>query len=470
MIDNYNLNNTYSTLEAAKTSLEQSTKAALEKSDLFLGNFLGSQKAGIGVDATGICAGLAVYGYRQVYQLGPNDPLPVFPKRVPSEVTHLQMQLPRAVVHALPKGIDPSTVIRGTFDLFINMITRTFQRFIREEANVGIDAIFPGPKFDQYIQVKSGRKLKGFISFLFRRSGNNPEQSHFLFCLHKPKQTITQGHVLYVNLNQGIIIDAWFGPFIWRIDKIAIHHFENVLGHYLQKNYEEWNLFTCRVEQEPSTIYSKIPTFLRSNWTQSKMILTAAHKFGLKKACQLSSGLMLQTHVVKTVVNYFSKKKQLEKKFNEKLDTQNSSLSIEEMFKSYEKTALEYEQFSNVNFDKNCYLIPKWRFFKKEEWPDFFKALDNLDPRLQSLHSKLQEELLLKVYGIIKESRHWSYSPSEKKQMLEWAYSLAFELLERREKLTEKYSLDHLAKIIRIHSPDAEKLLEILLLYGASPD
>ncbi len=466
MINNCNLPQSTQTLIAAQVSLEAAKEQSLKKADRFMGGFLATQKQGAGINATGVCAGYAIWGYRLLEQ-NPLGPLPVPPPKVPLEVTHLELQLPRAVMHILPRGVDPKSVKRGSKDAIITIITVAFQRFIREEADVGIQSILPGPGFGNYVEPASRSR---FISYLFKDpDGETDQNSHYLFCLHKPGQLITEGHMFYAHLRQGIIMDAGFGPLVWKIEQTARGYFKSVLVDYLRKNYADWNLFVCRAKREPSTRYSKLPLMLRNSWTTSKLLFNIAYKAGIKTGVLLSGGLLIE-QLTPSFISSAIRKKARTKECEHQFSLIDKTKNLAELFKDYETLALEYEQFSPINWGINLKLISVWIDPYEFDWQKIFEVMDHFDSRLDFLKSRILEELLERVYfGCVgKNSR--MISPQQKRRNERAYLSWTQEILGRRNKLINKFSLNNVLYMAVMNQPKNRKFIELLLRYGANPN
>lgn len=487
-----NVDNSKNTsLQAMQASLEETKSKAIQKGSVFVGNFFDLQKAGKGIDATGFCAGLAIYSYEMCSQTQRNSP-PEFPESMPREVMHLQMQLPRAISLVIPKNVHPSLVKRGSNlqnDLLIQNFMESFQHLIREETNVGISQILPGPDFSNYIRPSSNK-----IKKLVKRLQND---GHYIFCLQKQDQLVTEGHVFYVNLNEGIISDGGFGPFIWQINQTSIALFKKIIVSYVKNNYSDWNLIVCKIHSERTSQYSKIPLEVRIARSQMSLIYNIGKKVGLLECCQLTFSLLTPNRVVQKIKNIYQKiqnihqKKQIQREtFENNLKNLSTDfltdsreeilkMPLEALIKLIGEDAVDTQQFNCepvywFHGNGNPLLQILQQNPDKVNWNNVFNVVDGLDPRINGITSKILTDLLENIFwGPFKKSAYtYLHTAKDEVETIfntdveDKCISLWQTILNRRNHRL-RVNLKLLFDLLIIHNPKALKSIEFLLKNGA---
>lgn len=456
------LSSNYTDFKETESSFEDAKQASKIKSDTFLDNFISLQQSGLGIDATGICAGFAVYVYKLLVDRAFNTPLPELPPRVPREVVHLEMQLPRAIAYVIPKHIDPETVRRGSSrenDRLIREIRGTFQRYIREESGVSVKQILTDVRPSQF---------RPFVTLL------SPD--HYLFCLHKRDQLVTEGHVIYADLRTGVIADARFGAFIWKIDENARKYFKKILIGHLNKTYSDWDLFACRLQLEPVTLYQKLPVVVRESRSRVNLIFNLGRKFSFQAAKETTYEILKQNPVSTKYAKWKRERKMKIEEFDNGLRNMEyegypivvaikkiEELAIRgEMFHSDESWGTHYSSYSpfgttNVNAVN----------LKDDAWKEIFAAIESLDPRISGIKAQIFREIVNLGYW---EFRNIFVSV-EKFAELEKKYLPLFKMLiDKCKELKQKHLLNEHLVWLSMHTPEALKMLEYVLRQGADPN
>lgn len=235
-----------------------------------------------GSKTTGICAAYACKAVEHVIRFGNQEAVPPLVIGSPTkEMQYLVMKLVQSVYLSLrdrERYEDAKLDAEGQ-----QLFNRSLQKFIvllREQT--GLEAVnrYPAEGADSFT---TSYKIEDITHLIDEISQKDQGKHHFLF-FRNPDAHLSEGHVVYVNFEKGIIGDGGDGT-MWKIPAAYKNVFPQVLTKYIKENYGEAYKMVSTIVVNKSFNPKKFPLVLRKMKLYSSLFYLMTKREGIKAAC-----------------------------------------------------------------------------------------------------------------------------------------------------------------------------------------